>query len=73
MRLQGDVGKGCSLSISDDGPGLSERFDPAASRGLGMKLVSSLVKQINGQLEFGRGDNDQGAQFTVTFPSHNAR
>ena len=69
VRLQSDVGMGHSLTISDDGPGLPEYFDPAATGGLGMKLVSSLVKQINGRLEFGRGDNDQGTQFTVTFPN----
>ncbi len=68
VRLQADVGKGCLLSISDDGPGLHDNFDPAASCGLGMKLVSSLVKQINGRLEFGRGDNHLGAQFRVWFP-----
>ncbi len=55
------------LSVSDDGPGLPEEFDPAKSKGLGMKIVSSLVKQVHGQLLFGRNDTGQGARFTVLF------
>ena len=69
VSLGVNPGTGYELSVSDDGPGLPENFDPAATHGLGMKLVSSLVKQINGRLEFGRGDNDRGTKFTVTFPN----
>jgi len=32
-----------------------------------MKLISSLVKQIGGQLQIARGDNGKGTQFTVLF------
>ena len=35
--------KGYELSVSDDGPGFPKRFDPKKARGLGMKIVSSLV------------------------------
>jgi two-component sensor histidine kinase len=62
-----------SLSVVDDGPGLPADFDPARSNGLGMKIVRSLVKQINGSLVFGPGDDGRGTRFTVAFapqPEH---
>jgi two-component sensor histidine kinase len=56
-----------SLSVLDDGPGLPAGFDPAKSKGLGMTIVLSLVKQIGGELHVLRGDNGRGAHFRVTF------
>ena len=67
VRLQTTVEKGYALSVSDDGPGLPEGFNPTATNGLGMKLISSLVRQIGGQLQIDRGDNGKGTQFTVLF------
>ena len=32
-----------------------------------MRIIRSLVKQIGGELRIARGDNNQGAQFTVLF------
>jgi two-component sensor histidine kinase len=58
-----------SLSVLDDGPGLPAGFAPAVSRGLGMKIVLSLVKQIGGALHILPGDNGRGTCFTVTFHS----
>jgi two-component system, sensor histidine kinase PdtaS len=58
-----------ALSVSDDGPGLPTGFDPARSKGLGMKIVRSLVEQIGGELHIVPGDNGRGASFTVTFCS----
>jgi len=58
-----------SLSVADDGPGLPADFDPAKSRGLGMKIVRSLARQIDGALQFAAGDGGRGACFTVTFAS----
>jgi len=61
---------GChSLSVLDGGPGLPARFDPAGSKGLGMKIVRTLVKQIGGELHIGPGDDGRGARFTVSFYS----
>src|ERR1044072_2236780 len=52
------------LSISDDGPGLPADFDPTKQKGLGMKLIQSLTKQIGGTLKFaprvGRGGTRAG-------------
>jgi two-component system, sensor histidine kinase PdtaS len=61
---------GChSLSVSDGGPGLPAGFDPGDSKGLGMKIVAALVKQIGGELHISAGDKGRGARFTVAFSS----
>lgn len=57
------------LSVSDDGPGLPAAFDPARSKGLGMKIIQALVKQIGGTLQFGPGEGGHGTRFTVKFAS----
>jgi two-component system, sensor histidine kinase PdtaS len=67
VRLATRATIGHSLSISDDGPGLPSGFDPSLSRGLGMKIVTSLVKQIDGKLDIASGNQGHGASFTVTF------
>jgi len=38
-----------------------------ACLGLGMRIIRSLVKQIGGELRFGRSDNHQGARLSVLF------
>jgi two-component sensor histidine kinase len=55
------------LSVIDDGPGLPAGFVPTQSRGLGMKIVLSLVRQIGGELRILPGDNGRGTRFTVKF------
>jgi two-component sensor histidine kinase len=70
VSLEADRGKGYALSVSNDGPGLPEGFDPADDKGLGMRIVRSLVKQIGGELQIGRDDRNQGARFTVLFPDY---
>ncbi len=67
VSLEPDPEKGYALSVANDGPGLPEGFDPAASRKLGMRIIQSLVKQIGGELRIGRGDRDQGTRFSVLF------
>jgi len=69
VRLETSPSIGHSISVLDDGPGLPAAFDPAASKGLGMKIVGSLVKQIGGELQIAAGKNGRGATFTVTFRS----
>jgi two-component sensor histidine kinase len=66
-RLETTLGQRHALSVSDDGPGLPEGFNPAATHGLGMKITSALVKQIGGELRIAKGDNGQGTRFTVLF------
>jgi two-component system, sensor histidine kinase PdtaS len=58
-----------SLSVLDHGPGLPKGFDPSSSKGLGMKIVLSLAKQIGGELHISPEDNRRGAHFKITFDS----
>jgi chemotaxis protein methyltransferase CheR len=66
VRLE-TTAEGHSLSVFDDGPGLPEGFTCSSHKGLGMKIIQSLVKQIGGEFQFGRGDDDRGARFTILF------
>lgn len=59
--------QGYQLSVSNEGPGLPEGFDPAACKGLGMKIVLSFVQRIGGVLSFGPAAANGGAKFTVSF------
>src|ERR1700682_2800230 len=68
IRLEPDPEYGHALSVSNDGPALPVAFDPGASTGLGMRIIQSFVRQIGGALRSGRGDDGQGARFTVRFP-----
>ncbi len=61
VRLETTPTVGHSLSVLDDGPGLPAGFDPAKSKGLGMKIMGSLVKQIGGGLQIAPGENGRGA------------
>jgi two-component system, sensor histidine kinase PdtaS len=67
VSLESNPGKGYALSVANDGPGLPEGFDPAARKGLGMRIIQSLVGRIGGELRIGRAQANQGAQFTVVF------
>jgi two-component sensor histidine kinase len=69
VRLETSPAIGHSLSVLDDGPGLPTGFDPASSKGLGMKIIRSLVKQIDGELHIAPGKDGRGARFRVTFGS----
>jgi two-component sensor histidine kinase len=55
------------MSVSNDGPALPHGFDPTASKGLGMKIIQSFVHRINGGLQVGLADRNQGTRFTVLF------
>lgn len=58
-----------SLMVSDEGRSLPEDFDPsAADKSLGMRIVSSLAKQLRGELTAGRRP-DGGSCFKVIFQS----
>ena len=67
VRLAAVDGHGYTLSVSDCGAGLPKGFDPAKSKGLGMRIILSLVHQIGGQLRFSAGDDNRGTRFTVAF------
>lgn len=69
VRLQSTSPEFHALSLSDDGPGLPEGFEPDNCKGLGMKIVLALVKQIGGELHCSSGESGSGARFVVTFRS----
>ncbi len=52
------------LTVSDDGIGLPEGFDPLKCSSLGFSLVSSLCKQLHGSLTLNCAG---GAECQVTF------
>jgi two-component sensor histidine kinase len=55
------------LSVCDEGEGVPTNFDPAASRGLGMKVVGLLAKQLGGKLAVSKNPAGRGACFQVAF------
>jgi two-component sensor histidine kinase len=67
VRLASNEGGGYALSVSNGGAALPETFDPAASTGLGMKIVQSFIRQIGGTLHIGRSAGGDGACFVVRF------
>jgi two-component system, sensor histidine kinase PdtaS len=69
VRLETTPDPGHLLSVTDDGPGLPARFEPASSKGLGMKIVLALVKQIGGEFTVSAGDNGRGARFSIALSS----
>lgn len=57
------------LMVCDEGTGLAQCFDPhAATAGLGMRVISTLVRQLEGTLHAGPRSDGHGACFTVEFP-----
>jgi two-component sensor histidine kinase len=57
-----------TLSVADDGPGLPEAFDPAATSGLGMKIVLAQVQNLKGQFTARPAEDARGAGCRVVFP-----
>ncbi len=53
-----------SLTISDNGLGMSEDIDLENLDSLGIQLVTTLVDQLEGELELKR---DNGTEFTIRF------
>jgi two-component sensor histidine kinase len=63
------VEAGRELIVCDQGEGLPIGFDPARSaRGLGMKIVDVLAKQLGGAVAARPNPSGTGACFAVTFP-----
>jgi two-component sensor histidine kinase len=60
---------GYALTVRDDGAGLPEGFDLAASGGFGMKIVLGQTQHLGGRVLAGPGDGGKGARFTISFPA----
>lgn len=57
------------LIVCDEGSGLIDGFDPHSSTaGLGMRVITTLVKQLRGTLDAGPRTDGTGACLTVNFP-----
>jgi len=61
-----DLADGHRLTVSDDGMGLPEDFDPTKSSGLGMLVVRTQLQQLGGELTTDR--TPPGACFIATLP-----
>jgi two-component sensor histidine kinase len=59
------TGSALRLVVADGGKGLPPSFSLDGETGLGLSVVGSIVKQIDGHLE---AKSDQGACFTLTAP-----
>jgi len=67
VKLEPNPVNGYALSVANEGGALSEGFDPTAGKGLGMRIIRSLVGRIGGELRIDPGDVSKGARFTVLF------
>ena len=67
VRVGADLKGGYALSVTDRGKGLPKDFDPTKTKGLGMRIVMSLIQQIGGTLRFSSRDGNRGTCFTVNF------
>ncbi|WP_342642909.1 histidine kinase dimerization/phosphoacceptor domain -containing protein [Rhodoligotrophos ferricapiens] len=65
VALKAAPDNGYVLSVTDQGPGLAEGFDPRRKSGLGMKVVRVLAQQLGGRLAAGPGPDGRGAQFSI--------
>jgi PAS domain S-box-containing protein len=54
------------LTVTDDGPGLPEGFNPRTSQGLGMRLVTGLIDQLKGRLKVLH--TSRGTGFSIELP-----
>jgi two-component sensor histidine kinase len=55
------------LIVCDEGEGLSNDFSPAGSAGLGMKVVTTLARQLGGQMTAQANPAGRGACFKVAY------
>jgi two-component sensor histidine kinase len=59
------------LSVRDEGAGLPADFDPLKAKGLGMRIISAFLNQLEGQVRV-HGRNP-GTEFVVSFPLKDER
>ncbi len=60
-------GENLVIEVSDDGVGLPQDFDPNRRGGIGMRIVTSLVKQLRGELQIEA--NTPGTRFRINLPA----
>ena len=60
-------GRAISLSVIDGGPALRKANGSTIGKGLGMRRVKSLAKQIDGTVQFVNGQGTGGSRLTFSF------
>jgi len=63
-RIKGAVHE---LTVCDEGEGLPLDFDPVVSAGLGMKVITTLTRQLGGKLTATRKPSGSGSCFKISF------
>ena len=63
-KNEGNKGTSFTLTVSDNGAGIPENLDLENSDTLGIQLITTLVDQLDGELELKR---DNGTEFTIRF------
>jgi two-component sensor histidine kinase len=58
------AGADCVMQVSDDGIGIPEAVDPADAGTLGLRVMRSLTRQLDGTLEIVRGNPGTSARLT---------
>lgn len=58
----------CSLCVTDDGKRLPVGFMPEEMSGLGMKVITSLLRNLQGNLFYGPALGTSGTRFEIKFP-----
>jgi two-component sensor histidine kinase len=66
IELRGEPGGAARLLVADNGIGMPEGFDWAASRSLGLRLVRTLARQLEAVVEM---KSAAGTVFAITFPA----
>ncbi|MCB9421391.1 MAG: ATP-binding protein [Ardenticatenaceae bacterium] len=65
IQLQTGNGRGCHLTVTDNGMGFPPQLDYRQATTLGLKLINSLIDQLDGSLTV--TTSHQGTSITVTF------
>jgi two-component sensor histidine kinase len=65
VTLEVVAGRQVVLTVSDSGVGMSPDFDPGRSKSLGLQLVTTLVAQLEGELQI---IHLPGTTFRIVFP-----
>jgi PAS domain S-box-containing protein len=66
VSLRHEGGGKVALTVADDGVGIPPDLDWQKARTLGLRMVRSLLRQIDGELEIER---DRGTRVTARFPA----
>jgi two-component sensor histidine kinase len=67
VSFRNEDGEGV-LTVSNGGESLPPNFNPALTRGMGMRLIMSMVRQQRGRLSVSTREDGTGVRFCVAFP-----